>query len=301
MANNPIVTGLPAYVEEHKTDLLAKAVLVGKTANYLNLMTGVVGPTSLNLYGTEIAIQDGSDCGFTDSGSTELSQRILTPAVLKVNMTYCPKKLLKTYAQHLVKVGAGRETLPFEEKFAASIADGISEAIEVMLWQGASGQTDECEGLLSILSAATGTVKVNEASGTTAAQAIQDTYMAIPAQIVEKDDTVIFVGEDIYREYIQALVAANRYHYNPEYSEAVYKVPGSNIRVIAVNGLNGTKKIVAGQLRNMFYGVDMENDNETFDFWWSKDDQIFKFACNFVAGTQVAYPQEVVLTTIATA
>ena len=292
---------ITGYVEEHRTELISKAVLIGRTANYLNLMTGVVGPTTLNLYDTTVVLQDGSTCGFTDSGSTTLSQRVLTPAILKSNMTYCPKNLLKTYAQHLVKVGAGKETLPFEEKFVSSIADGVSEAIENMIWQGQSGQTNQFEGFLSILSAATNSVKVNEASGTTAAQAIEDTYMAIPAQIVEKEDTVIFVGEEIFREYIQSLVKANMYHYDATYGEGVYKVPGSNIRVIAVNGLNNTHKIVAGQLKNMFYGVDMENDSETFDVWYSKDDDVWKVNVSFSSGVQVAYPQEVVLTTIATA
>ena len=298
---SPIVSTITGYVEEHRTELISKAVLIGRTANYLNLMTGVVGPTTLNLYDTTVVLQDGSTCGFTDSGSTTLSQRVLTPAILKSNMTYCPKNLLKTYAQHLVKVGAGKETLPFEEKFVSSIADGVSEAIENMIWQGQSGQTNQFEGFLSILSAATNSVKVNEASGTTAAQAIEDTYMAIPAQIVEKEDTVIFVGEEIFREYIQSLVKANMYHYDATYGEGVYKVPGSNIRVIAVNGLNNTHKIVAGQLKNMFYGVDMENDSETFDVWYSKDDDVWKVNVSFSSGVQVAYPQEVVLTTIATA
>ena len=296
---SPIVSTITGYVEEHRTELISKAVLVGRTANYLNLMTGVVGPSTLNLFDTTVVLQDGSTCGFTDSGTTTLSQRILTPKIEKCNMSYCPKNLLQTYAQHLVKVGAGKETLPFEEKWVSSIADGVSEAIEKQIWTGVTGGT-EFEGYLSILSAATNSIKVNEASGTTAAQAIEDTYMAIPAQIVEKEDTVIFVGEEIFREYIQSLVKANMYHYDATYGEGVYKVPGSNIRVIAVNGLNGTKKIVAGQLKNFFYGVDLENDSESFDVWYSKDDDLWKVKVQFSAGVQVAYPQEVVLTTIAT-
>ena len=127
---SPIVSTITGYVEEHRTELISKAVLVGRTANYLNLMTGVVGPSTLNLFDTTVVLQDGSTCGFTDSGTTTLSQRILTPKIEKCNMSYCPKNLLQTYAQHLVKVGAGKETLPFEEKWVSSIADGVSEAIE---------------------------------------------------------------------------------------------------------------------------------------------------------------------------
>lgn len=298
---NPIVTSLPAYVEQNRTDLINKSVLVGRTVDHLNLMTGVVGPTSLNLYETSLSLQDGKACGFDAQDTTTLSQRVLTPAVLKVNTTFCPKLLIGKYCQHLVKIGAGRETLPFEEKFTQGIVDAVKAEIEKMVWQGQPNQTDECEGFISILSGATSAIKVAEASGTTATKAIEDTYMAMPAAIVEKGDAVIFVGEDKYREYIQALVKANMYHYDAKYGEGVYVVPGTSVRVISVNGLNGTNAIVAGRESNFYYGTDMENDNETFDLWWSKDDQIWKLAINFAAGVQVAYPEETVLTTIATA
>lgn len=298
---NPIVTSLPAYVEQNRTDLINKSVLVGRTVDHLNLMTGVVGPTSLNLYDTDLTLQDGKACGFDAQDTTTLSQRVLTPAILKVNTTFCPKNLIGKYAQHLVKVGAGRENLPFEEKFTQGIVDAVKAEIEKMVWQGQPNQTDECEGFISILSGATSAIKVAEVSGTTASKAIEDTYMAMPAAIVEKGDAVIFVGEDIYRAYIQALVKANMYHYDAKYGEGVYVVPGTSVRVISVNGLNGTNAIVAGRESNFYYGTDMENDNETFDLWWSKDDQIWKLAINFTAGVQVAYPEEAVLTTIATA
>ena len=298
---NPIITSLPNFVETNRTDLIEKSVLFGRTVDHLNLMTGVVGPTALNLYDTDLTLQDGKACGFDAQDTTTLSQRVLTPAVLKVNTTFCPKLLIGKYAQHLVKVGAKKENLPFEEKFTQGIVDAVKAEIEKMIWQGQPNQTDECEGFISILSGATSAIKVAEASGTTAAQALMDTYMAMPAAIVEKSDAVIFVGEDKYREYIQYLVSQNMFNYNPNYGEGVYVIPGTSVRVISVNGLNGTNAIVAGRESNFYYGTDMENDNETFDLWFSKDDQIWKLAINFTAGVQVAYPEETVLTTIATA
>ena len=38
----------------------------------------------------------------------------------------------------------------------------------------------------------------------------------------------------------------------------------------------------------------MTNDQEKFDFWYSKDKQTFKLAIEFTAGVQVAYPEEIV-------
>lgn len=290
--SNPITTSLPAYVEQNKTDLIAKSVLDGRTVGYVNLLTEVVGPTSLNLVDTDVVLQDGSDCGFNDAGTTTLSQRVLTPAILKVNTTFCPKNLLKTYAQYQVKVGAGRETLPFEDKFTQGIVDGVKAQIEKLIWTGKATETAQFDGYLTILESAANVIK---GTATGASKKIEEAILKLPAEIIEKEDTVLFVGEDLYREYILDLVKANLYHYEPSYGQGVYVAPGTNIRIISVNGLNGSGKVVGGRLSNFYYGVDMANDEEVFDLWWSKDDQIFKLAINFAAGAQIAYPEEVVV------
>ena len=39
----------------------------------------------------------------------------------------------------------------------------------------------------------------------------------------------------------------------------------------------------------------MAGDEEVYDFWYSKDDRVFKLAIEFAMGIQVAYPDEVVI------
>ena len=77
-------------------------------------------------------------------------------------------------------------------------------------------------------------------------------------------------------------------------------IPGTSTRIYGVPGLNGTKKIVAGDLKgNFFYGTDLDGDQEVFDLWYSKDNQEFRLAIKFNAGVQVAFPDQVVVKTIA--
>ena len=94
-----------------------------------------------------------------------------------------------------------------------------------------------------------------------------------------------------------ALASANLYNYKPEVgAEMELVIPGTSTKVYGLAGLNGTKTIIAGVLNeNIFYGVDMEGDEETFDLWYSKDNQEFRLAINFAAGVQVAFPDQVVL------
>ena len=64
MANSPVITSLPKYVEENRLPLISKAVLGAKTPSLLTLQTGVTGATALNLLQTSVVFGDGADCGW---------------------------------------------------------------------------------------------------------------------------------------------------------------------------------------------------------------------------------------------
>ena len=290
------VTALNNYVEEKRLPLIAKSFLRGKTIDLIQIETGVLQDTALNLVSASVTFGDGASCGWNATDGVALSQRILKPTFLKVNQAFCDKDLLKKWASYEVKLAAGREQLPFEEKFMEEIANAINESIEKLVWQGDSSHTNEPDGFLKILeTGGSGVVSATWTAGTSAYNKIKTVYNAIPANIIDKEDTVIFVGEETYREFIQDLVAANLYHFSPDYKAGEYMVPGTSIRVIAVNGLNGTGKIVAGRLSNFFYGVGAEDDKDTFDFWYSQDNREFRLAAYFAIAVQVAYPNEIVL------
>ena len=299
---NPIVTALPNYVEEHRLPLIAKSVLRGKTIELVQIETGVKSDTALNLISASVTFGDGSSCGWTPTEGVTLSQRKLVPVFIKVNQAFCDKNLLKKWASYEVTLAAGRSTLPFEEQFLEEISNSINEQIEKMVWQGDSQNGSsriECDGYLKHIEAGgSGATILTDTDGTTAYNRIKRVYNALPARVVDKQDTVIFVSNSLYRDFINELVASNLYHFNPDYGQGEYPLPGTSIRVIAVSGLDGTNKIVAGRLSNFFYGVDAEDDKDTLDLWYSKDNQEFRLAANFAVSTQIAYPDEIVLSKI---
>ena len=299
---NPIVTALPNYVEEHRLPLIAKSVLRGKTIELVQIETGVKSDTALNLISAAVQFGDGSNCGWTPTEGVTLSQRKLVPVFIKVNQAFCDKNLLKKWASYEVTLAAGRSTLPFEEQFLEEISNSINEQIEKMVWQGDSqngASRVECDGYLKHIEAVgSGAKIITDTEGTTAYNRIKEVYNALPARVVDKQDTVIFVSNSLYREFINELVASNLYHFNPDYGQGEYPLPGTSIRVIAVSGLDGTNRIVAGRLSNFFYGVDAEDDKDTLDLWYSKDNQEFRLAVNFAVSTQIALPDEIVLSKI---
>lgn len=290
---NPIVSGITGYVDQNNEELLTKSVLGAKSIGLFNIQTGVKGATALQLMENEIVLQDGHSCGWSESGSTTFSQRNIVPAVLKVNMAFCDKNLIGTWAQHKVRVAAGMETLPFEEKWTGDIVKNVDAKVEKMLYQGQSGKTDEFEGFISILDGAN-PITVSSTSGTSAYSFLKDVAAKIPAEI---EAPVILVSIPLYREYMQDLVSANLYHYSPADGANEYALPGTDIKVIAVAGLNGTSTYdyaIAGDLKNFYVGCDMLGDEDIFDLFYSKDNKEFRLDIEFAMGAQIAYPAEVV-------
>ena len=295
------VNAIPAYVEQHRLPLIADAVLKAKSASLMNLQTDVKGSAAINLVNTNPVFQEGG-CGWNAQGDVTFSQRIINTGQVKINMSFCDKDLLKKWMGYEVKAGLSDENLPFEEYFVGNIIDKVKAGVEKSIWQGDTASGDatlkHTDGLIKILSAATGVIKPTIASGTSAYDAIKTVYMAIPENVLDK--AVILVGADTFRTYMQEMVEKNFYHYSADgYPTEEFIVPGTNTRVIAVNGLNGTGKIVASALDNLFYGCDLMNDNETLDVWYSKDFQEYRLAMSFNFGVQVAYPNEVVMATLA--
>ena len=275
---------LKVYVDENKLDLIRKSVLGAKTIDYLNIQSGVVGKTKINLLDTTVQFGDGSACGWNEAGTSTITQREINPASIKVNMSFCDKAMQKYFMNHQIAVAAGRSTLPFEEQFIAGVVEGVGKKLEDAIWNGVTINETAYDGFVQI-------VTKQATTGSTVYDSVKNLYNGIPSASLM--DTVIFIGIDGFRSLAGELTAKNLYHYDPKVDEAFEMIlPGTTTRVIGVPGLDGSNKAYAINTKHAFYGTDMQNDNETFDFWYSKDNQEFRLAINFVEGVQVAFPDE---------
>lgn len=294
---NIVTTSLPAYVEQNRLPLLHDAVLGARTATLINRQSGIKGDAALNIVTTDPKLQDGSTCAWNAQGDATLSQRVISTKPVEVMMEFCDKNLLGKWAEYQVRLAAGERSLPFEEDFTTDITRKVAKKVEDIIWNGDNDLS--INGLLTFAAEETGNT-VNIASGTTAYNAIKQVFMKIPAAVLDK--AKIFVGEDLYRQFIQEMVEKNYYHYAPsEHPDSnEFKFPGTNVSVIAVGGLNGSNSIVAADPDNLYYGYDVENADQSFDLWYSKDDKVFKLDILFNVGTQIAFPNEVILGKIAT-
>lgn len=293
------VSGLSNYVKEYQTELISKSVLGAETLDIISIQVGVKYQERLHLLAVSPSIQAAS-CEFSAAGDATFTERTITAPAMAVNMAFCPEDLLGKYGEWEVNHTAGRETLPFEEKLTTEITKNIARQVEDAIWQGISalsvaGIGDYVSEFVdwSTHSAPTDWSSVTAVSG--AYQAILAVYGAIPTEVLA--DAVIFVGEGTYRSFVQQMVSANLYHFDPAYGEEREMfLPGTTTRIKAVPGLDGLaggKAIIAADPKNLYWGVDLENGHEVFDLWYSRDHQQFRLNVKFNGGAQVAFPDQV--------
>lgn len=291
MANNLSVNTLSGYIDQTHDELIAKTVLGAKSIDMYELVTDVKGPTTLNTLESTAVFQNGSTCGFNPDGSVEVSQRTITPAILKVDNEFCEKAVLGHYAQHMIKIAAGKESMPWEEKITGNLIDNVNKGVETMLYYGDKTGGVEFDGIMTIL-AGEATVIKPTVSGNTAWDKIVSVYKALPEEVLRKDDVFIGVSPAVYREFVQSLVAANLYHYDANDGGKQVVIPGTNCPVIMIDGLDSAEAydILATYKSNIYVGVDMTGDEEKFTLDYDKRNETWMFKVRFAMGVQVLFP-----------
>jgi hypothetical protein len=308
------VSALANYTEENAALLVTSSVLGAKTATLIksagNVMVGVKSSETINIMDTDAIFQSGGSCGFTASGSTTFTQRTVTVGKIKVNEALCPKDLEAKYLQKALPTGSMYDSVPFEQEFADKKAKTIAAQLETSLWQGDTDSVNvnlnKFDGLVKLIGAASGVVAANAStyisgaplSSITAANVISifdGVYAAIPAKVVAADDMTIFCGQDLFRTYTIALKNANSFHYSVDAkADGEFVLPGTMIKVIAVAGLNGTNKVYATRLSNLFIGTDLLNEEEKFEIFYAKEADQVRFVSEFKMGVNFAFPDEMV-------
>ena len=307
------VSALADYTEQNEALLVTSSVLGAKTASLIksagNVMVGVKSSETINIMDTDAFFQAGGTCGFNASGTTAFTQRVVTVGKIAVMEAICPADLEAKYLQKALPTGSMYDSIPFEQEFSEKKAKRIASQLEKAIWQGTTaspdGNLNKFNGLIKLIADASASVAANASTyisggpvaSITSANVIDvfdAVYKAIPAQVVAEDDMVIFCGQDLFRTYTIALKNSQSFHYQIDAkADSEFILPGTSIKVIAVQGLNGTNKIYALRLSNMFLGTDLLNEEEKFELFYAKEADIVRFVAKFKIGVNVAFPDEI--------
>ena len=304
--NANIVSGLSAFVDEQRYPLLRQAILEGNSISKMVPQLGIKTKAKINYLSTDAVFQDGSACGWNPSGSTEYTQREIETGIIKEELEWCFKVLWGKYLENQYRVQADPQAMPFEQEITSELVAKINKKLEKAVWQGDTDSDDvnlnRFDGLLKIFGVeSASTVNVSDIPATaTTYDAIKAVIMAMPEELLDRDDAVILVSPELYRDFTMYLVECNLYHYDPAngiVTDNSYLFPGTNIRVEKVLGLAGSKKIIGTYWKNLFYGADMLGEEERFRLWYDEEDEMFRFRALWNSGVQVAFPNMVVIAT----
>jgi hypothetical protein len=300
------LSGLSAYTNENAMDLIKEAVLKGRTVDLVNVQGGVKSSATINRLSTSLTAAAGA-CGWSATGSTTLDQRTISVDDIKINESICLNDLEGFYTQVQMNPGSYNTDIPFEQLFAENKRDQVMALVEDLVWKGdkvgGSGNLALADGFKVLFDAAIASTASN--GGTYSSAALSSTIIDKVDEMIAKLDTDVIDAEDLhlfmsysdYRTYAKALRDANLFHYTGAENQGLefsQMVPGTNVRVVAVRGLNGASRWLLSPASNLYVGTDLLTDAEDFKIFYSQDNDEVRFLAKWKLGVQAAFVENVV-------
>lgn len=312
---------LTAYIDEQSFPAVTKALIGGRTASLLTPQLGVKGKTKINLMDVDVTMQDGSGCTFDASGDNDITftQREIDAKQVKINMEFCPKDLNAYYWRTQMPAGTHQESLPFEEQFVNYLVEKVQDELEKVIWGGNAstgvGNLRRFDGLLIPAASFTdcngtsgsfGTALTGSLNIQNVLEAVERIYVESPSAAVAKDDFRMYMGVDKFRTLAAAIMNGNGGASllgatvgttgsidGASVDPLRIIMPGTNIEIVGVGGLEGFNAVYGFSSANAFLGMDLEADSSSVEAWYSQDDRKYRVAMEFTMGTQFAYPDQV--------
>ena len=300
---------LSAYIEDQDFPLIAQMQAIGGLAEVADIQTGIKSSSHLQYLSTDVIF--GSDaCTRTASGTTALTQTLLTVGAIAISEDLCIKDLNGYWAQTLVKKGAaGEEEIPgeIEAVYMAKKMNAIQNALTLADVQGdltsGNNQLAYYDGLLVKVDAGapvdgnTGGVTVATTISTSNVLDILDgMWESIPDNISEAEDLSLWVPTSVYKKYVVALKNANLFHYSGDGEQV--KLYGTNVALrssVGFPGAAGTERMILTRDSNIVIGMDGDADEDAMKVRLDpvSEKSIF-FDVTFKRGVAVRFIDEVV-------
>jgi hypothetical protein len=327
-AGEPIVTS--TYAGEAASGYIAAALLSANTLDkkLITIMPNVKYKSVIQKLDVSNIISDAS-CDFATSGSSvSISEQVLTPKELQVNLELCKQEFVDSWEALQLGFSAFDQIPASFNDFLVSYVGGkVAEATEIAIWQGSNtnGSFTGFQSLLATSVAASGSTSVIPAgasSPTNHAGALsgsidssnviaklQGLVNSIPNEVYGKQDLVIYIPTNVAKAYQTATaglsvvttgagsvtnIGANGYQNTFTIGEKPYNFNG--IDLVLCPGL-GSNKMVAAQKSNLFFGTGLLSDyNEVrvLDMANLDGSQNYRIIMRYTAGVQFGIGEDIV-------
>jgi len=294
---NPTITN-SSYSGEFAGKYLGAALLSAKTLDEgaVSILPNIKYKAAMKV-GAFSDIVRSADCDFDDSTSTlTLTEKVLTPAELQVNLQICKKELHSDWEAAQMGFSAFDQLPPlFSDYVIARVAAEVANATETSIWSGSAGE-GSFDGLVTLAAADTDVVDV-VGTTITAGNVIDELAKvvdAIPSGVYGKEDLTIYISQHVAKKYIAAQAALG---YRELYNVGQTEMNFQGIKLFATGGL-GDNTILASQASNLFFGtglLDDRNEVKVIDMADLDGSQNVRVVMRYTAGVQIGVGSDVVL------
>jgi hypothetical protein len=248
---------------------ISAALKEAKSLEYLTMIENVKFKSNIQKQALSGVLADAT-CDFTDAGTLAMTEAVLEPKNLQVNLDLCKSTLLDSFESLQMRAGAGAPPpASFDDYVISYMAGVIADGTEGGIWLGTAAGAGSFQGFVGtggyLLNAQDATVvQVDNDGGAgtayTAANIIanlQALTAAIPAAVYVKEDLHIYMSPKTFRLYISAVSTLgyiNAYSMNKDY-DAVFE----GVKIAVCPGQRNDT-MVAAQKSNLFFGTDLLSD-----------------------------------------
>ena len=218
-----------------------------------------------------------ASCDFTPNSSVTLTERIIQPVELQVNLQLCKYDFVNDWESQSMGYGLGQALPPkFSDFMIAHVASEVAQNTEFCIWQGdtTAASNNSFDGFEKLIAAAAAAGDIPAAQQVTAATLSAANIIAqmslvvdaIPAALYGKEDLFLYVGSAAAKFYVQALggFAAQGLGANGVENMGTQwwnngSLTVNGVKVFVCPGMKANK-MYAAQRSNLYFGTGLLND-----------------------------------------
>jgi len=248
-----------------------------------------------------------ASCDFADTSTLDLTEKILEPKELQVNLELCKTPFQSDW--EAISMGySAHDNLPknFSDYFIGHIAAKVAEKTEQDIWSGSAG-AGSFDGFATLLANDADLPAAQEVAGAsvTAANVIDElgkVVDAIPSALYGNEDLYIYVSQNVWRAYKRAL---GGFQANGEGANG-YMAQGNNqdidiqwfdgVKVVCANGL-ADNTMIATLKSNLFFGTGLladHNEVKVLDMADIDGSKNVRFVMRYTASVMYAVVEDIV-------
>jgi len=298
------------YAGEFAGKYIASALLSAQTLDnkYITIMPNVKFKSVIQKIAVDSIVNDAS-CDFTTSGTVALTERILEPKELQVNLQLCKQEFVDSW-QALQLGYSAFDTIPatFTDFLVSYVGGKVAEATEESIWRGTAATNGQFGGIYNALSSSVVAGGTNAPITASLSGSIDSTNVlarlnnlvdAIPQTIYGKEDVLIYIPTNVAKAYQQALAggSAGANGYNNMMNVGDKPMNFNGVELAWCPGL-ASSAMVAAQKSNLFFGTGLLSDyNEVkvLDMADLDGSQNFRIIMRYTAGTQYGIGSDIAI------